>query len=195
MHEEDKYRRFRGIVDDERAAEQAVCAGSVVDAVRQVDDGLRKVIPDVEHCVKSHGLVLIGRGDMLIVQHVASGGEFRFQSDAVTVGKIGGRGLFLFNKRIIDNEQARTESVDEWVCAHGIGHGNHPHSCDGCCPDPADVLDGETTTPRVERDQTDVRMEQLRRLLEREEQNQTDRGRLLMEQIRRLCLLEQEGGD
>ena len=21
----------------------------------------------------------------------------------------------------------------EWLCEHGIGHGNHPHSCDGCC--------------------------------------------------------------
>lgn len=21
----------------------------------------------------------------------------------------------------------------EWLCRHGVGHGNHEHTCDGCC--------------------------------------------------------------
>ena len=27
----------------------------------------------------------------------------------------------------------RADGRDEYVCEHGIGHGNHVHGCDGCC--------------------------------------------------------------
>lgn len=102
------------------------------------------------------GVVLIGDGNTLVVRHILTGGEFRFNRDRVTVGKVnGGRGLFVFTKKIIDSEQERTSGEHdrcEWVCAHGIGHGDHPHSCDGCCDDPAswsaeDLPPGRTTMP------------------------------------------------
>jgi len=27
----------------------------------------------------------------------------------------------------------RDDGRVEWRCAHGCGHGNHVHGCDGCC--------------------------------------------------------------
>ena len=31
-------------------------------------------------------------------------------------------------KRVI-----RSDGRIEWLCEHGVGHGNHIHGCDGCC--------------------------------------------------------------
>jgi len=27
----------------------------------------------------------------------------------------------------------RADGRMEWICEHGVGHGNHVHGCDGCC--------------------------------------------------------------
>ena len=27
----------------------------------------------------------------------------------------------------------RNDGRMEWLCPHGVGHGNHTHGCDGCC--------------------------------------------------------------
>ncbi len=27
----------------------------------------------------------------------------------------------------------RADGRMEWLCEHGVGHGNHVHECDGCC--------------------------------------------------------------
>jgi hypothetical protein len=27
----------------------------------------------------------------------------------------------------------RADGRMEWMCIHGVGHGNHVHGCDGCC--------------------------------------------------------------
>lgn len=31
------------------------------------------------------------------------------------------------------DKNLRADGRIEWDCPHGIGHGNHPHGCDGCC--------------------------------------------------------------
>jgi hypothetical protein len=30
----------------------------------------------------------------------------------------------------------REEGRIEYICEHGVGHGNHVHGCDGCCSRP-----------------------------------------------------------
>ncbi len=42
----------------------------------------------------------------------------------------------------------RADGRMEYMCPHGIGHGNHTHGCDGCCqrndyPGPKEKDDGK----------------------------------------------------
>ena len=44
-------------------------------------------------------------------------------------------------------ESKRANGRMEWLCEHGVGHGNHIHGCDGCCSDPSfpgkDYIEGD----------------------------------------------------
>ena len=31
------------------------------------------------------------------------------------------------------HKDIRQDGRVEWICQHGVGHGNHVHGCEGCC--------------------------------------------------------------